>query len=220
MNIESFGYRGDFVFTQPLIFQNQSENLIVFATPFGNPADIETCLAEFLTEFESQSSDLDSTSPYPKLTCLMPQENLLYTCVQFLNDYMYSNYNRDQINLGCDFFCAYKEKNTIYFTQIGWPLILLHQNKKTIPICSDYAFLPDEPNKSPYIPASILGTESSVNLKIQQINLAEDSELLLLKSNESPLSILSAYPDPLKSIADVFASKNSSQGFWMGKVKF
>lgn len=220
MKIETFGYRGDFVFAQPLIFQNQSENLIVAATPYGSNADLENCLSEFLNEFEGQSSDLDATSPYPKLTCFNPQENLLYTCLQFLNDYMYSNYNKHNINLGCDFFCAYKENNTIYFAQIGWPLILLHRDTKTIPICSDYAFTPPNAETAPYIPPSLIGIESSLNIKIQQINLKDDSEILILKSNESPKDLLDVYPSSLKSIANTFASKNSNQGFWLGKLTF
>ncbi|MGH1468858.1 MAG: hypothetical protein ACRBBP_08270 [Bdellovibrionales bacterium] len=218
MKFESFGYRGSFVFTPPLVFKSQSENLIVAATPYGNSADLENCLAEFLNEFENQSSDLDATSPYPKLTCFNGQENLLYTCLQFLNDYMYSNYNKSSINLGCDLFCALRVEDTIYFSQIGWPLILLHRDKRTLPICSDYSFLPKNKEAAPYIPSSILGTESSVNLKIQQTNLSSDSELLLLKSNDSPDSLLSIYPSPLKSIANAYAEENPEQGFWLGKI--
>lgn len=218
MQIDSFGFRGNFVFSQPLLFQSSSENLFIAASPYGNSQDLESCIGEFLNEFENQSSDLDATSPYPKLTCFNQQENLLYVCLQFLNDYMYSNFNKESINLGCDLFCALKHNDVLYFTQIGWPLILLHRDKKTLPICADYSFLPEDKNNSPYIPSSLVGLESSINLKIQKINLKSDSELLLLKSNESPDSLLSIYPSPLKAIANAYAEANPEQGFWLGRL--
>ncbi len=218
MQIESFGYRGSFVFTPPILRQNLSKNLIVVATPYGNSSDLDQCLSEFMNEFENKSFDSDSTSFYPKLTCFNSEENLLYTCLQFLNDYIYSNFNNKTLNLGCDFFCAFNVNETIYFSQIGWPLILLYRNKKTIPICSDYSFLPDNKTLAPYIPSAILGVESSINLKIQQTNLSKDSEVLLLKSNDQPDSLISIYPSPLKTIANAFAKENTDQGFWLGKI--
>ncbi len=219
MEIESFGYRGSFVFTSPII-KNSSKNLIVAATPYGSSSDLDQCLFEFINEFENKLFDLDSTSPYPKLTCFNDEENLLYICLQFLNDYIYSNFNKRAINLGCDFFCALNINKTIYFSQIGWPLILLYRNKKTIPICSDYSFLPDDKVLAPYIPTTILGVDASINLKIQQINLSEDSEILLLKSNDQPDSLMSIYPSSLKAIANTFAEESVDQGFWLGKITF
>lgn len=220
MNFESFGYRGHFVFTTPMIFQNQSENLLIIATPYGESSDLENALGEFLNEFEGQSEDLDSTSPYPKLTCLNSEENLLFTSVQFLNDYIYSNYNREHFNLGCDFFCVYKKGKSLYTAQLGWPLSILHKDNKNRPLTSEYAFMPKDQSKAPYIPSSLIGLESSVNVKIQHIDTDERSEILILKSNESPDSLLSLYPSSLDSIANVYASENPEQGFWLGRISF
>lgn len=220
MKIETFGYRGSFVFTAPSLVTNSSEELFIAATPYGSRIDLEDSLSEFLNEFERQSSDLDATSPYPKLTCFSDYENLLYTTVQFLNDYMYSNFNKEKMNLGCDFFCMLKKENVIYFTQIGWPMILLNRANSTLPICSDFSFLPKNKNKAPHLPTSILGLESSINIKIQQLNVAEHSNLLLLKSNDSPDSLMSIYPADLNSIANSYADVNPEQGIWLGKVSF
>jgi hypothetical protein len=218
MKIETFGYRGSFVFTAPSLLTNSSEELLIAATPYGNRTDLEDCLSEFLNEFERQSSDLDSTSPYPKLTCFSDYENLLYTTVQFLNDYMYSNFNREKINLGCDFFCLLKKENVIYFTQIGWPIILLNQNSNTLPICSDFSFTPAKKEQAPCLPTSVLGLESSINIKIQQLNITKNSDLLLLKSNESPETLMNSQPLDLQSIASSYAKISPEQGLWLGKV--
>lgn len=220
MNFESFGYRGHFVFTTPMIFQNQSESLLIIATPYGESADLENSLGEFLNEFEGQSEDLDATSPYPKLTCLSSEENLLFTSVQFLNDHIYSNHNRDTFNLACDFFCVYKKGRNLYTAQIGWPLSILHKDNKNRPLTSEYSFMPKDQSSAPYIPTALLGLETSVNVKIQHIDVDEKSEILILKSNDSPDSLLSLYPSPLDSIANVFASENPEQGFWLGKISF
>lgn len=218
MNIETFGYRGNFVFQNPLIIENQNKNLMLIATPYGRPDDLENCLNDFLNEFESQSVDLDSTSAYPKLTCFNDHENLLYTCIQFLNDNIYSNFNRNILTLGCDLFCLYKQGSILYFAQLGWPLVLLNRDKKNIPISADYASLPKNKNEGAYLPSHLLGLESSINLKIQQINTTKKSELLLIKSNESPDSLMSLYPCSLREIANVYAEENPQQGFWMGKI--
>lgn len=218
MDFESFGYKGHFVFTQPLTFQNQNEDLMIIATPYGNSSDLENALAEFLNEFESQSEDLDSTSPYPKLTCLSSEENLIFTSVQFLNDFIYSNHNKDHFNLACDFFCVYKKNSSLFVAQIGWPLTLLHANKRTQPLTAEYSFMPKDKKASPFLPSGLLGLESSVNIKIQQINIENKSEILLLKSNESPDTLMTTYPNSLSSIANVYASENPEQGFWLGKI--
>jgi len=220
MKFESFGYRGSFVYTSPMTFQNQNENLLIIATPYGEGSDLEHSLGEFLNEFESQSEDLDATSPYPKLTCLSSEENLLFTSVQYLNDHIYSNHNKESFNLGCDFFCIYKKGNSIYTTQIGWPLSVLHKDKVNRPLCAEYAFAPKNPDQAPYIPSTLLGLESSVNVKIQHIDVDDESEILILKSNESPDAFLNIYPDSLEEIANSFASKNPEQGFWLGKISF
>jgi len=218
MDFDSFGYRGSFVHTSPLIFQNQSEDLLVVATPYGEPSDLEAALGEFMNEFERQSEDFDVTCPFPKLTCLSPQENLLFTSVQFLNDYIYSNHNRDTFNLGCDFFCVYKQGRSLYTSQIGWPLSVLHKDNCNRPLTAEYAFMPKDKTKAPYIPASLIGLESSVNVKVQHIDVDENSAILLLKSNESPESLMLLYPNSLDVIAKEFASQNTEQGFWLGKI--
>ena len=218
MKIETFGYRGNFVFTAPSLSSNASGELMVAATPYGNRSDLESCLSEFLNEFEKQSSDLDSTSPYPKLTCFSDYENLIYTTVQFLNDYIYSNHNKDKVNLGCDFFCLYKVEKVIYFTQIGWPAVLLNKNGNTLPICSDFSFAPKDKSESPYLPTSVLGLESSINIKIQQIDISDSSDVLLFKSNDSPDTLMSIYPTDLSVIANSYAEVNPEQGLWLGKI--
>lgn len=218
MKIETFGYRGSFVFTAPSLLTNSSEELLIAATPYGNRTDLEDSLSEFLNEFERQSSDLDSTSPYPKLTCLSDYENLLYTTVQFLNDYIYSTFNKEKITLGCDFFCMLKKENVIYFTQIGWPVILLNKGENILPICSDFSFAPKNKHIAPYLPTSVLGLESSINVKIQQLNITNDSDLILLKSNDSPDNLMNAYPADLQSIASSYADVNPEQGLWLGKI--
>lgn len=218
MTFETFGYRGLFSFKSPVVAQNQDETLLIIATPYGNTNSLESSLEEFITEFETQAVDLDSTSPYPKLTCLNPHENLVFTNLQFLNDIIYSNHNKEVVNLACDFFCFYKVRSTLYFAQQGWPLILLHRDGQNIPLSAEYASLPVDKSAAPFIPAGLLGLESSVNLKINQINLDEKSEILLMKSNESPDSLMSLYPCPLKEIANVYASENPEQGFWMAKI--
>jgi hypothetical protein len=218
MIFESFGYKGHFVFTQPLTFQNQNEDLLIIATPYGDSGSLENALSEFLNEFEGQSEDLDSTSPYPKLTCLSSEENLLFTSVQFLNDFIYSNHNKQNFNLACDFFCVYKKNKSLFTTQIGWPITLLHSNNTTHPLTAEYSFAPKNKQTAPFIPSGLLGLESSINVKIQQITVEDNAEILLLKSNESPDTLMTTYPNTLDSIANVYASENPEQGFWLGKI--
>ncbi len=215
MNIETFGYRGEFVFTAPTVTTNSTEELLIFATPFGSREDLEDSLSEFLNEFDRQSSDLDSTTPYQKLTCFNDYENLLYTSTQFLNDYMYSHYNKEKLTLGCDFFCILQKENQIYFTQIGHPLIAMKSENEILPISSDYSFRPKVLNHSPYLPISLLGTESSINIKVQQLSITKETELLLIKSNESQIKEI---PNAEKRI--LIADQDSSQGLWLSRVTF
>lgn len=220
MIIDSFGYRGNFVFTPPQVYKDASEKLIIISTPYGHPEILDEAIERMISEFSAQMTDLDSTSPYAKLTCLTPIENNIYTSIQFLNDYLYSNNNKDKINFGCDLFCLFKHEKKIIFSQIGWPLTVLHQNNKNIPISSDYSKKPNDLDQGVYLPCHLVGLDSSINIKIQNIDLTKKNALLLLKSNETPDGLLTLYPSPLEKIAESFVSLNPNQGFWLGSIKF
>lgn len=220
MTLDAFGYRGNFVFTPPQTYSDSNEQLTVIATPYGDPEILSEAMEKMLSEFEAQVTDPDTTSPFAKLTCLTPPENTIYTSVQFLNDFIYSNHNKNKINFGCDIFCAYKYKNQVIFTQIGWPLVVLNQGNKNTPISSDYSQTPSDLDQGVYVPNHLVGLESSVNVKIQSFELLGDDTLLLLKSNETPDSLLTVYPSPLEKIAESFAATNPNQGFWLGSLKF
>ena len=220
MKLDTFGYRGNFVFLPPVKFSNSDENLLVLATPFGDTEQLQEALEKMVTQFEGLIADPDSTSPYSKLTCLTPTENLLYTSTQFLNDYIYSNHNKDHLDLGCDFCLLYKKNKMVYLSQIGWPLIVLHHDKKNIPISAEYSKAPMDKENGTYLPWHILGLDSSVNAKIQSFAVDEKSKLLLLKSNENPDGLLTLYPSSLESIAESFVEVHPNQGFWLGEVSF
>lgn len=220
MKINTFGYRGNFVFLPPIQISNADESLLVLATPFGDTELLQEALDKMVTEFEGLIADPDSTSPYSKLTCLTPTENLLYTSTQFLNDYIYSNHNQDRLDLGCDFCLLYKKDKRVYLSQVGWPLLVLHHDNKNVPISSEYSTTPTNKESGVYLPRHILGLDSSVNAKVQSFNIDEKSRLLLLKSNENPDGLLTVYPSKLESIAESFVGVHPNQGFWLGEVVF
>lgn len=220
MKISTFGFRGNFAFEKPIEVFNSTSNLLALATPYGDSAHVEGALNKMIAEFENLLSDPDSTSPYSKLTCLTPTENHIYTSTQFLNDYLYSTYNQDLLTVGCDFCLIYKKANQVFLSQIGWPLLVLHENTKNIPISSEYASKPKNLDESVYLPRYLLGEESSVNVKVQSFTVDSNSKLLILKSNQNPTEILKSYPEPLDSIAKQFVKKNSKQGFWLGEIEF
>ena len=220
MKLETFGYRGNFVFLPPLHQSNSDHNLMILATPFGDTELVQEALEKMLSEFEGLIADPDSTSPYSKLTCLTPTENLLYTSTQYLNDYIYSNYNQDRLDVGCDFCLLYKKGNRVYLSQIGWPLLVLHHNKKNVPVSSEYSTTPIDKNSGVYVPRHLMGIDSSVNVKVQSFSVDSKTRLLLLKSNENPDGLLTLYPTKLESIAESFVSIHPNQGFWLGEVTF
>ena len=220
MKLSTFGYRGNFVFSQPIQISNADENLLVLATPYGDHELIQDALDKMVNEFEGLIADPDSTSPYSKLTCLTPTENLLYTTTQFLNDYISSNHNQDSLDIGCDLCMLYKKDNRVYLSQIGWPLIVLHHENINVPISSDYASYPSSKDSGVFIPSYLLGLESSVNVKIQSFSVNSDSKILILKSNENPDGLLTLYPTNLESVAKTFVGVDPNQGFWLGEVSF
>jgi len=220
VKLNTFGYRGNFVFSAPITITNTDENLVALATPYGNTEIIQEALEKMVSEFESQIADPDSTSPYSKLTCLTPTENQLYTSTQFLNDYLYSNYNQNKLDVGCDLCLLYKKNSRIYMSQLGWPSIVLNYKKMNRPISSEYSNFPRDLDKSVYLPNHLLGLDSSVNAKVQSFSVEEDSKLLFIKSNENPVSLLESYPLDLEEIAKFFSTLNKSQGFWLGELSF
>lgn len=220
MKLESFGYRGNFVFSSPLKAQNAENSLLAIATPYGDSEVVSLALEKMISEFETRVTDPDSTSPYSKLTCLTPTENQIYTCIQFLNDHLYSNYNKSQLDVGCDILILYKKDHTLYFSQIGWPLVILNHKKNNLPISSEYSILPSNIKNSAFLPNHLIGLESSINAKVQSFNIDEESHILITKSNSNPHHLLKSYPSKLEDIAKAFVSQDKNQGFWLGEVSF
>ena len=220
MKLNTFGYRGNFVFLPPITLSNTDKSLLVLATPFGDAQLIQEALDKMVIQFESLTADPDATSSYSKMTCLTPTENLLYTSTRFLNKYIHSNYNQNRLDVGCDLCLLHKKDQRVYLSQSGWPLIVLHHRRKNIPISSEYSTPPIDKKSGVYLPRYLLGLNSSVNAKIQSFNVDKKSKILLLKSNENPDGLLTVYPSNLENIAKSFVEVHPNQGLWLGEISF
>lgn len=216
IELDSLGYRGTYVYSAPIVKQNEDSSLLVITSPYGDPSYVDQALSEMINEFSNQAQDPDSTSPYPKLTCYDDHANALFTSIQFLNDFIYSNFNREKIVTGCDLVCILRNKDTLYFCQVGWPMIALRSAESLVPLGTEYCFHPHDPNESPYLPSNLIGLYSSSPIKIQSINLKANEEIVLLKSNISIDQLNQLAKTDLEEMAQKLIALHPDQGFWLG----
>lgn len=220
MLFSEIGFRGQYVQIAPTYRLIPESNVLMLASSYGNPLLSEKIFDECEREYLAANQDFDVTSPFPKLTCLDGVANRIYTTMLFLNDHIYSNYNKNKFSEGFEFILLQKMNNKIYWAQIGWPHMFLISNNKLIGIDHSIGQRSFKPSLSPNMPHSLLGLENSLNFRVESTCLKSNEELLFIKGDNLPAAFYhSSKLDNESLIRNIF-THSSKTGAWLGRLKF
>ncbi len=220
MKFTEIGYRGDFVQIAPAHRLVAESNFFMMATSYGDPSLTEKIFDECENEYLAANQDFDVTSPFPKLTCLSGMANRIYTTTLFLNDMIYSNYNKTSYSEGFEFLMLQKVNQKIYWVQIGWPHIFIIAKSGISGLDHSMGQRSFKSKGAPTLPHALLGVENSLNFRVESSNLKKDEELLFVKSETLPQSFYHPKSSDNESLIRSIFKSRPSEGSWLGRLSF
>lgn len=221
MIFSELGYRGDYIQIPPSHRLNSEAELFMMASSYGNPNLNEQIFEECEREYLSSNQDIDVTSPFPKLTCLDGVANRIYTTMLFLNDFIYSTYNKSSYSEAFEFLILQKVNSKIYWAQIGFPYLFLKNESCLLPLDVNYGIRSYQEGISPNIPESLLGLENSLNIKVSSSVIdSKNNEVLFLKTKTINNSFYEGVQSNNEQMIKTLYKGNQSEGAWLGRISF
>lgn len=220
MDFSQIGFRGNFIEIAPSVRVIPESNFMMLATSYGNPLLTEKIFDECQREFLAANQDFDVTSPFPKLTCLDGVANRIYTTILFLNDYIYSTYNKNNFVEGFEFIILQKVNQKIYWAQIGWPHIFLISNNNIIGLDHSLGQRSFKKNQSPNLPHSLLGLNNSLNFRVENSKLHRKEDLLFVKGENLPPEFYHLAHKDNEGLIKSLYKHSPTTGAWLGRLSF
>ena len=193
-------------------------------TPWNT--DLETAqkvMQVFENIYKPLASDADSTRPFQQMLSLSPDENNVRTAVCQLNDYIFNQYNQEELTLGFELFLAIKTVGEIIFAQVGHPQIYLsRQNFSLQPIGSSLTFSTSYSQSSHSLaplPQTVLGLFPDIPIWIHSLKIHPQDQFILLSRNFIPGHFFSDKQKSLNSLSQILAQDNDSEPFWIGQLQ-
>ena len=169
------------------------------------------------------SSDADSTRPFQQMLSLSPDENNIRTALYQLNEYIFTQYNQEELTLGFEFFLAIKTTSEIIFAQVGHPQIYLSRKELSLqPIGPTLTFSTSYSQSSRSLaplPQTALGLFPDISVWIQSLKIHPQDQFILLSRNFIPGHFFSDKQKSLDSLSQILAQDNDSEPFWIGQLQ-
>ena len=222
MNFTDIGFRGQSVCIPPSHRLNTDTQTFMLGSSYGNPQLVEEIFDYCEKEFIFSDQDLDSTSKFQKMTCLDSIGNHIYITMLSLNEFIYSNYNKESYNEGLEFVLLHKRNSYVYWAQVGWPFVLIQSPQKIAHIDGSFGIrsYPYSKDVVSNLPHTLLGLESSLNFKVEKSILTKSENLIFVKSSLLPQEIYTHPQASNEEFIKALYTNNSSSGAWLGRLNF
>lgn len=219
-------YGGKIFRPRPKIEFNPEHKYLLVATPWGTVASADRVISSIRDYYLSARSDIESTSPFEKQTCLSPMANDLRIGVKLANDAIYNEDNREEYQAGFELFSLVSDGTEVSWTQLGMPAVFLDRpNSPLIPLggTQDLSteFSPAS-HSFPPLPSKLLGLENTTDFEMHTHRLNKGESLILLSRSFIPQGFfeLSFGERNLETISKVCANDNEGLPFWAGVLNF
>lgn len=220
MQFNQIGFRGDYIQIAPQHRLVADSNCFMLGTSYGDPSLIENLFDKCEQEYLAANQDFDVTSPFPKLTCLDGVSNKIYTTMLFLNDFVYSNYNKNSYTQGFEFLLIQKVNQKLYWSQIGWPQIFIVTDKLIMGLDYSLGQRSANPQEAPDLPHSLLGLHNSLNFRVESTSLRAGEELLFVKSQFIAPDFYHSSKLKNEELIKKIYQSNPKAGAWLGRLTF
>ena len=222
MKFTNIGFRGQSVYIPPSYRLNSDTQTLMLASSYGNPHLADEIFDYCEKKFIFSDQDLDATSNFPRMIGLDSISHHLYVTMLSLNEFVYSNYNKESYNEGLEFVILQKRNSYIYWVQVGWPFILIQFSQKIAHIDGSFGIRSScqEEGLAPNLPHTLLGLENSLNFKVEKTLLKKSEKLLFVKSSLLPQDFYGLSQASNEDLIKVLYKDGCSSGAWLGCLQF
>ena len=199
-------------------------NQVLVITPWNTDVETAQKVMQFFENiYKPLSSDSDSTRPFQQMHSLSPDENNIRTALRQLNEYIFNQYNQEELTLGFEFFLALKTTSEIIFAQVGHPQIYLSRQELSLqPIGPSLTFSTSYSQSSHSLaplPKTVLGLFPDTTIWIHSLKIHPKDQFILLSRNFIPGNFFTDKQKSLDSLSQILAQDNDSEPFWIGQLQ-
>lgn len=219
-------YAGKLFRPKPEIFIEEDGSFGIVATPWGPRSGAKRAIDILKDYVLSARQDLESTSPFQKLTCLSPLANSLRVGVMLANDSLYREENKAEYISGVELLVFAHQMGELAFAQVGHPnLYVARPSVPWIPLTlqPDLAAEMSESNKflAP-LPQNLVGLHTTTNLNVSSFKTQPGDRLIFLSHSHAahPMFSIPFEKTGLDQITESLASKFPELPFWLGVYSF
>lgn len=226
MNFEQRSYGGKYFRPTPEVAFSKAGGLFAVCTPWGSRSIAKKVLQSLEDQVISLHEDLESTSPFAKLTCLSPLANTLRIALMLTNDIVFGTENREEIKFGFEIFACLRNHNEMAWVQVGQPQLIWVRHGLSPLFLGGQGDLNREARGQGQIPIDplprqILGIYNSSNISVQSVAIKPSDRFLLLSRSETPASFPLAISrdSTLDSLTNTLAKDSVDMPFWIASLQ-
>lgn len=219
-------YSGKLFRPKPEIHIEDDGSFGVIATPWGPRAGAKRAIEVLKDYVLSARQDMESTSPFQKLTCLSPLANTLRVGVMLANDSLYREENKAEYICGVEVLVFAHQMGEIAYAQVGHPNLYLARNSfpwMALTVQPDLAMEMSEPHerRAP-LPQNLIGLHTTTNLNVASFKSQPGDRLIFVSHSHAAHT---SYSTPFEQttidkISESLAQKHPDLPFWLGVFAF
>jgi hypothetical protein len=209
---------------RPFIHFNETEDIIIVITNWAQKIDPKKVIAVVENYLLSSKVDDEVTSPFISLPQLGKSANHLRTSLLLLNDMIYKDYNKQELNCGLEIFVGLRNRGEFVFGHVGQPNILISRGDKNIlPLYQNLDLSLDlsQDHKLAPVPSKLIGINAQIDIEIQSFKPQDGDKLVLLSCSWIPQELLVLKPNKrsFENFSKIL-SEDSEQSSWLGLIEF
>lgn len=209
---------------RPFVHLNEAEGILIIITNWAqriNPKKIISTVENYLL---SSKVDDEVTSPFISLPQLGKSANHLRTSLLLLNDAIYKEFNKQELNSGVEIFVGFRNGGEFVFAHVGQPNILIsRKDKNVLPLYQNLDLSLDlsEGKVLAPVPSKLIGIDAQIDIETQSFKPQDGDKLILLSFSWIPQEFLTLKSNKrsFESFSKILAD-SPEQSSWLGILEF
>lgn len=235
MRIEERSYSTKTVRPRPAIYIEPDGSFVVISTSWGDPEHGFKVNEDIAKYIQAATADVEVTSPFEFLGSLTTEANYLRIATLISNEALYRGINKADYQAGVETLLLLRKGSQIAFAQAGSPHLLIQKRNRLvtpISVSLDAGLEMGGDSQDPLspLPQTLLGIDSSLNIRTGDFRVDEGDRLLLYAGNIWPKSLWSSEWNPqgnsqasqsqsdLQLLTQKLVQAAPESPFWLGIV--
>lgn len=219
---EERSYGGKLFRPKPEVHIEEDGSLGIIATPWGPRSGARRAIDIMKDYILSARQDMESTSPFQKLTVLSPLANSLRVGVMLANDSLYREENRSEYVSGVELLVFSHFSGEMAYAQVGHPnLFLARGGQPWTPLTTQIDLASEFSHGEkplPPLPQNLVGMHTTTNLNVSSFRVQPSDRLIFLSHTHASHAQFSLpFEDSnLEQISSTLAERFPDLPFWLG----